>query len=88
MNQGRLDRFGTNFDNWVTEENKVDCVPAWEIMNQLADRMGLEVKFGQSREIMEEIAGSNPAFENVSYERMDNEMGINLNTSNKQEATA
>lgn len=88
MNQGRLDRFGTNFDNWVTEENKVDCAPAWEIMNQLANRMGLDVSFGRGREIMEEIAGSNPAFENVSYERMDNEMGINLNPSNKQEATA
>lgn len=88
MNQGRLDRYGTNFDNWVTEENKVDCAPAWEVMNQLADRLGLDVEFSEGREIMEEIASSNPSFENVSYERMDNEMGINLNPSNKQEATA
>lgn len=88
MNQGRLDRYGTNFDNWVTEDNKVDCAPAWEIMNQLAERMGLNVNFGHAREIMDEVASSNPAFDNVSYERMDNEMGINLNPSNKQEATA
>ncbi|MEX0843646.1 MAG: molybdopterin-dependent oxidoreductase, partial [Balneolaceae bacterium] len=88
MNQGRLDRFGTNFDNWVTEDNKVDCAPAWEIMNKLAERMGLNISFGQSREIMDEIASTNPAFTNVSYERMDNEMGINLNPSNKEEATA
>ncbi|MDR9415529.1 MAG: (2Fe-2S)-binding protein, partial [Gracilimonas sp.] len=88
MNQGRLDRYGTNFDNWVTEENKVDCVPAWEIMNKLSERMGFEVTFGQGRDIMEEIARSIPIFENITYERMDNEMGINLNLSNKQEATA
>jgi NADH-quinone oxidoreductase subunit G len=88
MNQGRLDRYGTNFDNWVTEDNKVDCAPAWEIMNQLAERMGLSISFGHPREIMDEIASANPVFENISYERMDNEMGINLNPSNKQEATA
>jgi NADH-quinone oxidoreductase subunit G len=88
MNQGRLDRYGTNFDNWVTEENKVDCAPAWEIMNQLAERIGLNISFGHPREIMDEVASSNPAFKNISYERMDNEMGINLNPSNKQEATA
>ena len=88
MNQGRLDRYGTNFDNWVTEENKVDCAPAWEIMNQLAERIGLNISFGHPREIMDEVASSNPAFKNISYARMDNEMGINLNPSNKQEATA
>jgi NADH-quinone oxidoreductase subunit G len=88
MSQGRLDRYGTNFDNWVTEENKVDCAPAWEIMNQLAERLGLEISFGGAREIMEDIAASNPIFEEVSYERMDNEMGINLNPTNQQEATA
>ena len=88
MSQGRLDRYGTNFDNWVTEDNKVDCAPAWEIMNRLADRMGLDVEFGTSREIMDEISSSNPSFENVSYERMDNEMGVKLNPSNKKEATA
>lgn len=88
MSQGRLDRYGTNFDNWVTEDNKVDCAPAWEIMNRLAERMGLELSFGTPREIMDEIATSVPAFEHVSFERMDNEMGINLNPSNKEEATA
>ncbi|MGN8226432.1 2Fe-2S iron-sulfur cluster-binding protein [Gracilimonas sp. BCB1] len=88
MSQGRLDRYGTNFDNWVTEDNKVDCAPAWEIMNRLAGRLGLDIEFGTSREIMDEIASSNPSFENISYERMDNEMGVNLNPSTKKEATA
>lgn len=88
MNQGRLDRFGTNFDNWVKEDNKVDCLPAWEIMNELTQRLGLDLSFGTSREIMKEIASENPAFQDVNYERMDNEMGINLNLSNKNEATA
>ena len=29
MSEGRLDRYGTSFDNWVTEENKIDCLPLW-----------------------------------------------------------
>jgi NADH-quinone oxidoreductase subunit G len=50
--------------------------------------MGLDISLGAPREIMEEIASSNPAFNAVNYERMDNEMGINLNASNKEGATA
>lgn len=31
MSMGRLDHFGTRFDNWVSDKNKVDCIPAWEV---------------------------------------------------------
>ncbi|MEX0609070.1 MAG: 2Fe-2S iron-sulfur cluster-binding protein [Balneolaceae bacterium] len=88
MSQGRLDRYGTNFDNWVTEDNKIDCVPAWEVITKLAERMGVNVSFDGAREIMAEMASSIPAFEGVSFERMDNEMGININPSKKEEANA
>lgn len=87
MNQGRLDRYGTNFDNWVTEDNKVDCVPVWTVINHLSERMSMNISFGESREIMTEIAETIPAFNGVSYERMDNEMGIKLNPANTEEAT-
>ncbi|MDZ7680664.1 MAG: hypothetical protein U5J63_02860 [Fodinibius sp.] len=40
MSEGRLDRYGTNFDNWVSEENKVDCLPVSEFLNKLGDRFG------------------------------------------------
>ncbi len=57
MSEGRLDRYGTNFDNWVTEENKVDCLPIWEFLNKLGDRLGLDFSYDHSREIMADISG-------------------------------
>ncbi len=88
MSEGRLDRYGTNFDNWVTEDNKVDCIPAWEVISNLADQMGVELEFGTSREIMEEIASTVQVFSDVSYERMDDENGIQLTGMTKEEVTA
>jgi NADH-quinone oxidoreductase subunit G len=88
MSQGRLDRYGTNFDNWVSEENKVDCKPLWETLTDLAEVMSLDITFGTSREIMAEIAKTIPAFEGVNYLRMDEEKGIVLRKAGAQEATA
>lgn len=78
MSEGRLDRYGTNFDNWVTEENKVDCLPAWDFLNKLGDRLGLDFEYQHSREIMSEISEKLDTFRNVSYEKMDEEKGIQL----------
>lgn len=78
MSEGRLDRYGTNFDNWRTEENRVDCLPAWEFLDRLADRIGLSYGFEHSRGVMDEISGHIAAFQGVSYERMDTEQGIPL----------
>lgn len=88
MSEGRLDRYGTNFDNWVTEDNKVDCIPAWEVISNLADQMGVDIGLGTSREIMEEIASTVQVFSDVSYERMDDENGIQLTGMSKEEVTA
>ena len=88
MSEGRLDRYGTNFDNWVNEDNKVDCTPTWELMNNLSKRLGLSVQFGTSREIMDEIASSVSNFEGVSFEKMDDENGIQLTGMNKEEVSA
>ncbi|MDZ7715387.1 MAG: 2Fe-2S iron-sulfur cluster-binding protein [Balneolaceae bacterium] len=78
MSEGRLDRYGTNFDNWVTEENKVDCLPVWEFLSKLADRLGLDYKYEQSRTIITEIASQIEPFEGINFERMDQENGIQL----------
>ncbi len=81
MNEGRLDRFGTNFDNWVTEDNKIDCLPMWVVISKLAEQMGLDqLYYNSSREIMDEISSELSAFEGVSYIRMDEEAGILLNS--------
>lgn len=78
MSEGRLDRYGTNFDNWVTEENKVDCLPVWEFLKKLGERLGLDFEYRHSREIMAEIADTFNSFSEVSYERMDEQKGIQL----------
>lgn len=78
MSEGRLDRFGTNFDNWVSEENKVDCLPLWEFLNKLADRLGLDFEYNHSREIFAELNNSLDVLSDVSYDRMDEEKGVQL----------
>lgn len=85
MSEGRLDRYGTSFDNWVTDENRVDCRPAWEILAETASRLGLDFNIGSDgRTIMSEISDAIPAFEEVSYERMDDELGIQLSISTEK----
>lgn len=77
MNEGRLDRYGTNFDNWVTEENKVDCLPFWIVINKISEEMGLnEFTLLSGRDIMDEISSSLAPFAGVSYARIDEESGI------------
>lgn len=78
MSEGRLDRYGTSFDNWVTEDNKVDCIPFWDFVSQMGSRLGLEMNYRSGRDIMEEIASKISAFNGVSYEAMDENSGIPL----------
>ncbi|MEX0994523.1 MAG: molybdopterin-dependent oxidoreductase, partial [Balneolaceae bacterium] len=85
MSEGRLDRYGTSFDNWVSEENKVDCLPLWDVMHLLAEKLGLDITYdGEAREIMNEISDKYPVFKNVSYQRMDDELGIQLDVEQKK----
>lgn len=79
MSEGRLDRYGTGFDNWVTEENKIDCLPLWSFMNEVANTTGLsDFEYQSGREILDEIAQTNPAYEGVSYSLMDEQSGVVL----------
>lgn len=84
MSEGRLDRYGTSFDNWVTEENKVDCMPLWDIFHEIGERLGLNLHYTSGRDIMTEISDSLSSFKDVSYEKMDEESGIQLKKENKQ----
>lgn len=78
MSEGRLDRYGTNFDNWVTEDNRVDCMPLWSFISKASESAGIDLDYNSGRTIMEEIASVNPAFEDVSYTQMDESAGIQL----------
>ena len=84
MSEGRLDRYGTSFDNWVTEENKVDCLPFWSVTEKLSDLLGLNIAYKHSRDILDEIAEKIPAYSGVSFQAIDENAGIDLeSTSNK-----
>ncbi len=78
MSEGRLDRYGTNFDNWVNADNKIDCLPVWEFLNKLAERIELDFYFEQSRTVLDEVTSTFDAFENVTYEQMDEQQGVQL----------
>ncbi len=88
MSQGRLDRFGTNFDNWVSEENKVDCKPLWESLTELAELMGMNVEFSSSREIFSELSSKIESLNGINYLKMDEKNGIVLSKKATKEATA
>ena len=78
MSEGRLDRYGTSFDNWVTEENKVDCLAFWSITNELASQLGLDINYESGRQILSEIAEHIPPFYGVSFQTIDEKSGIDL----------
>lgn len=77
MSMGRLDHYGTKFDNWVSDANRIDCIPAWEFFVRISpdnNRPGWQ----SSRDILDQISREIPLFRDVSYERMDEENGIQL----------
>jgi NADH-quinone oxidoreductase subunit G len=78
MSLGRLDRFGTKFDNWVSDDNRVDCIPAWEFLTRVVQETGGDMAYSGPREIMDEISASIDALAGVSYQRMDDEHGVSL----------
>jgi len=83
MSEGRLDRYGTSFDNWVSADNKVDCMPLWDSLSSLGKRLGLDFEHPGGREIMDEISDAIPAFDGVSYDRIDEESGVVLTGKKK-----
>ena len=85
MSMGRLDHYGTKFDNWVSETNRIDCKPAWEFLLQLFPEAS-RPDWNSSRDILEEISRSIAVFKGVSYEQMDEQNGIQMNLEPYSEA--
>jgi NADH-quinone oxidoreductase subunit G len=88
MSEGRLDRYGTNFDNWVTEDNKIDCLPLWTFITKVAEEAGMKLSYESGRQIMEEISDTMEVFSGVSYPQMDENGGIPLRAETSAEKTA
>ncbi|AXJ01131.1 NADH-quinone oxidoreductase subunit G [Cyclonatronum proteinivorum] len=83
MSVGRLDRYGTKFDNWVSDRNRIDCIPAWEFLERVAAQDKANFGYTSTRAIMTEIASVNEHFSGVDYNRMDEEPGIQLISDEK-----
>ena len=74
--QSRTDQHGTPFDNWYDEDNKVDCLPGWATIPDVAAALGLDVSATSPRALMDEIAQL-PAFAGATHVAMG-EQGVAL----------
>jgi len=57
-------------------EPKGDSRPDWEILQDLANRMGREWDYSSTAEIMEEVNSLTPIYGGVSHERVEEEGGL------------
>lgn len=88
MSLGRLDRYATKFDNWVSDKNRIDCIPAWEFLERAAALKDEQSGYGSASDIMEEIAATVDAFSGVNYQRMDDELGVAITSTKTKAGTA
>jgi NADH-quinone oxidoreductase subunit G len=70
MGTSRIDNHGTPFDRWFKEENKVDCKPSWDVLQDVAEALGLPHRFKSARAIMQAIVANVAPFEGATYEAM------------------
>ena len=69
--QSRIDRGGTPFDRWHDETNRVDCLPGWTVIPELADRLGRPMHYKGPERVMDELAEQHSAFSGATYPAMD-----------------
>lgn len=50
MALSRLDKHGTQFDKWHTDENKVDAKPSWLLLTDLASALGAKWQYESARQ--------------------------------------
>lgn len=86
MSEGRLDRYGTRFDNWVSEENRVDCKPVWETITEMAGELGLTLSIANARDALFQMASTHEAFAGLTHERIG-ERGVSLNADGAETAS-
>lgn len=80
MSKGRLDHFGTYFDNWVSDKNRIDCMPVWEFLTNVASEAGIGLSYSESGDVLRDLTATFPALSELTYERMDAENGVSLIT--------
>ncbi|PQJ35603.1 (2Fe-2S)-binding protein [Salinibacter sp. 10B] len=71
MGTNREDEHGTPFDRWHNDENKINCKPSWELLPEIAQKLGVEMNYTKGpKEIMDEVQSEIDAFEGATYDAM------------------
>ena len=69
VGQSRQDTQGTPFDRWHDEANKVDALPGWAVLPDIAARLGHPMRYKSPAAVMAEVAET-PAFAGATHEAM------------------
>ncbi len=77
MGASRTDQHGTPFDRWYNESHKVDCLPGWAVLPDIASALGHEMRFKGPKQILDTLAAEHDAFAGLSYDAMGT-MGVRL----------
>lgn len=77
MKMSRLDKFGAFNDRWTRFEYR-DIKQSWEVLQLIANKLGAGWSYKLSSNIFDEIASHIPEFKGMSYELLDEFMGIEL----------
>ncbi len=78
VGQSRTDRVGTPFDRWHDEANKVDALPGWAILPDVAEHVGHALRYKGPAAVMAEVAEM-PAFAGATHDAMGL-LGVALET--------
>ncbi len=87
MALSRLDKHGTQFDKWHTDENKVDAKPSWLLLTDLASALGAKWQYESARQIFNEIASQFPVFAGLDYKKLG-KFGVKLQVQPAQDSWA
>ncbi len=71
MGKGRPDTHGTPFDRWHNDEHRINCKPGWELLPEIAQRVGHPMEYVKGpQQIMDEVQSTVDAFDGATYDAM------------------
>jgi len=71
MGTNREDEHGTPFDRWHNDENKINCKPSWDLLPDIAQKLGADLAYAKGpMQIMDEVQSTIPAFAGATYDAM------------------
>jgi NADH-quinone oxidoreductase subunit G len=77
MKMSRWDKFGSHNDRWTEHESR-NCRQSWRIFQGIAKNLGISWNFKSSADVFIEITDRIAPFNNMSYNKLDEFMGLKL----------